>query len=184
MLRYGVILACASVIGIVMISNLNTAEGKGRHFSVEYEGKEYQGIYLIFGDGTLLNVTAKDLSIRTTLQSEYNASLMLIMPEELLNATRNPYYPNGTTFSAPDTDIFEYARLPGVLVDGRSTENYTATTSRGVIEFQIPFEAGIHEIEITGNAIPEFSGTFLAVMALSMGILIITVKYPRWFLYR
>ena len=144
-------LASASVVAIIVISTLNVADGKGLPLLVEYDGTEYQGSYLITGNGngTLLNVSAENLSIRTTIQSEFDAQLIIILPKQLLNATHIPYYPNGTK-----SGISEYARVPGIIVDGLKTENYTSLVSQSVISFRVPGESGVHEIKILVTAVP------------------------------
>jgi len=166
-----------TVASVMIVPNIAKVEGKGQIFLVQHENKEYQVTYLIsgmgMGNGVVKDITAEDLAIKTTIQSEMNALLILYIPIELLNATHISYYTNESS-----GEIFVGGRVPGVFVDGKSTENYTARLSQSVMMFKIPFEADTEEIEIVGNAVPEFDGLVSAVMGMSIaGIVIASVKY-------
>jgi hypothetical protein len=160
---------------VIVIPNLATVDGKGEIFVVQHQGKEYRLQHLILGtgNGVVEEITVEDHAIKTAIQSEEHAHLVLIVPIELLDAAYIPYESVG-----PISGISTGARVPGVFVDGGAIENYTASMSQSVIIFKIPFEAGAEEIEISGIKTPEFDGRVFAVMGMSIaGIVIATARY-------
>lgn len=71
--------------------------------------------------------------------------------------------------------------MPGIFVDGRVSEDYTAKASANHIIFTIPFEARTEEVEIVGSEIPEFGSSLALILAAVMlvGITTVNMRYRR-----
>ena len=130
---------------------------------IRYENKTYPVQHLTFG-GDIKSITASNLGIMITLQSEQDGLLRVAIPKELLNETRISYDANGNA--------------GGIFVD-QKLANYTSASTEKDILFTIPFEAGSEEVEIAGTDIPEFGSYILASAGVSaiLALVIISGRY-------
>jgi hypothetical protein len=158
------ILASTLYALVIIIPSIPSAEATWRFFVVTYENKTYHIVHSPYS-ATITNITATNMQISITLQSDQDGEVQVAIPKELLNATRISYDDEGI--------------VPGIFEDGRISEDYTTVPRENDIIFTIPFVTGTEEILIVGSDIPEFDGLLFAVLGVSMGVMIIAMSKFR-----